>query len=88
MSLYMRWIISGMKSEIYNVGLSDANVSKLELCEIIKQQIKDFVIQEAKLHKDPDQRNYIVINEKIENTGFKPQHSLSDGISNLLKDIL
>ena len=74
-----------MKSQIYNVGLSDANVSKLELCEIIKLQINDFVIQEAKLHKDPDQRNYIVSNEKIESTGFKPQYALSDGISELIK---
>ncbi len=53
--------------------------------KLLNNRLKDFVIQEAKLHKDPDQKKYIVSNEKIENTGFKPQHSLSDGISELIK---
>mgnify|MGYP001351175317 FL=1 len=59
-----------MKSEIYNVGLSDANLSKIELCEEIKKQVPNFTFVEEKLKKDPDQRNYIVSNKKIENTGF------------------
>ncbi len=53
-----------MRGEAYNVGLSDANLSKLELCERIKQQIQNFYIMEAEIGKDPDQRNYIVSNEK------------------------
>jgi nucleoside-diphosphate-sugar epimerase len=74
-----------MKGEIYNVGLSDANLSKRELCEEIQKNIPDFIIMEAKVGKDPDQRNYIVSNEKIESTGFKPSHSLDMGIQDLIK---
>lgn len=75
----------GMKGQIYNVGLSDANVSKMELCMAIKKQIPDFVFPEAAVGKDPDQRNYIVSNAKIEATGFKPAHSLDMGIADLIK---
>jgi len=74
-----------MRGEIYNVGLSDANISKFELCERIKLQIKNFVIMEAPMAVDPDQRNYIVSNKKIESTGWKPQISLDDGILELKK---
>ncbi len=74
-----------MKGEAYNVGLSDANLSKLELCEIIKKQVPNFTIMEAEIGQDPDQRNYIVSNDKIEATGFKPKFSLDMGIKELLK---
>ena len=74
-----------MKGQIYNVGLSDANVSKKELCERIQKQVQDFVFLEAPIGKDPDQRNYIVSNAKIEATGFQPIHSLDMGISDLIK---
>ena len=74
-----------MKGQIYNVGLSDANVSKKELCEQIQKQIKDFIFIEAPVGKDPDQRNYIVSNEKVEATGFKPEFSLERGIADLIK---
>lgn len=74
-----------MKGEIYNVGISDANVSKLELCQAIQKQIPDFIFPEAPLAKDPDQRNYIVSNEKIEATGFKTAYSLESGIADLIK---
>lgn len=74
-----------MKGEIFNVGLSEANLSKLELCDEIKKQIPTFYYSEAPLAKDPDQRNYIVSNEKIERTGFKPEMSLSSGIRGLIK---
>lgn len=74
-----------MKGQIYNVGLSDANVSKWELCERIQKQSPDFTFIEAQVGKDPDQRNYIVSNEKIEKTGFKPQYSLDSGIAELIK---
>ncbi len=76
---------SNMKGEIYNVGLSDANLSKKELCEAIQKYIPNFVIMEADVGKDPDQRNYIVSNEKIEMTGFKPSNSLDMGIQELIK---
>lgn len=74
-----------MKGHIYNVGLSEANVSKLELCLAIQQHAKDFVFLEAPVGTDPDKRNYIVSNAKIEATGFKPAHSLSSGIEELIK---
>ena len=74
-----------MKGEIYNVGLSDANVSKKELCEYIQKQVPDFIFIDEQISKDPDQRNYIVSNEKIESTGFKTEFSLDRGIGELLK---
>jgi len=74
-----------IKNQSYNVGLSDANISKLELCEKIKEQVKDFVYLESPIGEDPDKRNYIVSNEKIEKTGFKPTFSLDMGIKELIK---
>lgn len=74
-----------MKSEIFNVGLSSANVSKFELCKKISQQVPDFVFLEHNHAKDPDQRNYIVSNTKLEATGWQPSHSLESGISELIK---
>ncbi len=74
-----------MKNEPYNVGLSSANLSKLELCQEIKKQVPDFVFIESKIGKDPDKRNYIVSNAKIEKTGFKPKFSLEQGITELIK---
>jgi len=74
-----------MKGEIFNVGLSDANVSKKELCEHIKKQLPKFIFIDEQIGKDPDQRNYIVSNEKIESTGFRTEFSLERGISELLK---
>ena len=74
-----------MNGQIYNVGLSVANVSKKELCLAIQKQLSDFVFVEAPIGKDPDQRNYIVSNEKIEKTGYRPQVSLDAGIRELIK---
>lgn len=74
-----------MKGEPYNVGLSDANLSKIELCERIKAHLPDFTYLEAQVGEDPDKRDYIVSNEKIEATGFRPQYSLDDGICELIK---
>jgi nucleoside-diphosphate-sugar epimerase len=74
-----------VKGQIYNVGLSAANLSKIELCEEIKKQLPDFVFLDAPVGKDLDQRNYIVSNEKIERTGFAPKVSLDDGIRELIK---
>ena len=74
-----------MKGGPYNVGLSDANLSKAELCEHIKRQVPDFVYLEAPVGEDPDKRDYIVSNAKIEGTGFMPHYSLDDGIRELIK---
>lgn len=77
-----------MKNEPYNVGLSSANLSKWELCEEIRKQIPEFWFTEyegEEWAKDPDKRNYIVSNEKIESTGFKAKTSLQEGITELIK---
>lgn len=74
-----------MKGQSYNVGLSDANLSKLELCERIQKQLPKFVFLEAPIGEDPDKRDYIVSNAKIESTGYLPAHSLDAGITELIK---
>ena len=74
-----------MKNNAYNVGLTEANLSKWELCEVIKKHIPDFVFLEAPVGEDPDKRDYIVSNAKLEATGWKPAHSLDDGIVELIK---
>lgn len=74
-----------MRGQIYNVGLSSANVSKRELCEKIKTYVPRFEIVDAEIGKDKDQRNYMVSNEKIEKEGFTPLYSLEKGIQELLK---
>jgi nucleoside-diphosphate-sugar epimerase len=74
-----------MKDQAYNVGLSDANLSKAELCAKIREHVPSFVYLEAPIGSDPDKRDYIVSNEKIERTGFRPEYSLDDGIRELIK---
>lgn len=74
-----------MKNQSYNVGLSDANLSKLELCQEIQKQLPDFHFPCSEIGKDLDKRNYIISNAKIEATGFRPEFSLQDGIIELIK---
>ena len=71
--------------QAYNVGLSSANLSKLELCEKIKEHIPSLAIETSEFNSDPDKRNYIVSNDKIESTGWVPDYSIDDGIKELLK---
>lgn len=74
-----------LNNNIFNLGLSDANLSKRELCDSIKKFIPNFVINEETFKKDKDQRNYIISNEKIENIGYKTNISLDKGILELIK---
>ena len=74
-----------MKGRPYNVGLSDANLSKWELCEAIKKHVPEFQFMISEIGEDPDKRNYIVSNARIEATGFKTAVSLDDGIRELVK---
>lgn len=74
-----------LRSEPYNVGLSDANLSKAELCERIRLAVPGFVFVEAPIGRDLDQRNYVVSNAKIESTGYMPSHSIDAGIQELMK---
>lgn len=74
-----------LKGRPYNVGLSEANLSKLELCEAIKRHIPDFHFVVSEIGQDPDKRNYIVSNERIEATGFNTVVGLDAGIKELIK---
>jgi nucleoside-diphosphate-sugar epimerase len=74
-----------MKGKPYNVGLDDANLSKLELCEVIKKHLPKFVYLEAPVGEDPDKRDYIVSNARIAAAGFKPEWGLDRGIQELIK---
>jgi nucleoside-diphosphate-sugar epimerase len=74
-----------MRGQPYNVGLDEANLSKLELCAEIKKLIPAFVYLEAPIGKDPDQRDYIVSNARLAQTGFKTEWPLDRGIRELIK---
>jgi nucleoside-diphosphate-sugar epimerase len=74
-----------MKGRAYNVGLDDANLSKLELCAVIQKHLPKFVYLEAPIGEDPDKRDYIVSNARLAGTGFKPEWSLDRGITELIK---
>ena len=74
-----------MKHNVYNVGLSNANLNKQELLEKIQKYIPDFAISYSDFYEDPDKRDYIVSNAKIEKTGWNPKYSLDDGIVELMK---
>ncbi len=74
-----------MNGNRYNCGLSEANCSKLELCDTIKRHIPEFSYLEASVGTDPDKRNYLVSNAKIETLGYKTMYSLDDGIEELIK---
>jgi len=72
------------KGQAYNVGLSSANLSKLELAETIKQHLPNLVIKQDEFKEDFDKRNYIVSNEKIEALGWAPLYDLNYGIQQLI----
>lgn len=74
-----------MKGQPYNVGLTSANLTKLELALRIKKHFRNFVINSSDIANDPDKRDYIVSNKKIEKIGWRPKFSLDDGIIELKK---
>lgn len=76
---------NNFSGETFNLGLSDANLSKMELCQKIKKYLPKFEILESDIGEDVDKRDYIVSNEKIESRGFKPIHTIDDGINELIK---
>lgn len=73
------------KGQVFNVGLSDANLSKQELLEKIQSHVKNFAVSYNDFYEDPDKRDYIVSNEKIESTGWKPKWTLDMGIEQLIQ---
>jgi len=76
-----------LKSNTFNFGLENANLSKLELAMKIKNYIKDFIFLESKDGKDPDKRNYIVSNKKILSSGYNFKFDLDLGIQELIKGL-
>jgi nucleoside-diphosphate-sugar epimerase len=74
-----------MRGRPYNVGLDDANLSKIELCRVIQKHLPQFVFTEAPIGEDPDKRDYIVSNARLASTGFQPEWSLDRGIRELIK---
>lgn len=68
---------------VYNVG--SVTLSKLSLCEAIKEQIPGFHYVEAQYATDPDARDYVVSDAKIRATGFESRWTLEAGITELLK---
>ena len=72
------------KYEVFNVGLSNANLSKQELLEKIQSHVKDFAVSYNDYYEDPDKRDYIVSNAKIEATGWMPEWNLDMGITELI----
>ena len=88
-SRVLRWAIESDKAtgEIFNFGLTEANLSKRMLCEAIQRHVPSFVFVEAEFGKDPDQRNYTVSNSKIESTGFTFEYGLDRGLTELIKGL-
>ena len=74
-----------MKGQAFNVGLSSANVTKKQLAEKIKEHLPNTYIHSAKIGEDPDKRDYLVSNEKLELLGWKASYTLDDGIRELIK---
>ena len=74
-----------MRGAPYNVGLDDANLSKLELCRAIQKHLPQFVYVEAPIGEDPDKRDYIVSNARLAGTGFRTEWDLDRGIRELIK---
>ena len=74
-----------LKSNVYNLGLSSANLTKYMLAKKIQKKLKFLKIEIDKKMKDPDQRDYYVSNKKIEKMGFKAKTKIEDGIDELIK---
>jgi len=74
-----------MSGQAYNLGLSSANLSKLELCAKIREHLPNFTFLEAPIGEDPDKRDYIVSNAKLEAAGWTPDWSLDRGIEELIR---
>ena len=72
------------KGDVFNVGLSNANLSKQELLEKIQTHVKNFAVSYNDYYEDPDKRDYIVSNTKVESTGWSPKWDIDMGINELI----
>jgi len=82
--LFMLTNYEQYKSEVFNVGLSDANLSKQDLLEKIQSHVNNFAVSYNDYYEDPDKRDYIVSNTKIESTGWYPKWTIDMGIKELI----
>ena len=73
------------QGDVFNVGLTSANLTKAQLVEKIKEFVPNFAITYSDFYQDPDKRDYLVSNTKLESTGWNPDWSLEDGIEELIK---
>ena len=73
-----------MKNNIFNLALNNANITKIMLCEKIREYVNDFKFEIVEDQKDPDQRDYFVSNEKLKQFGFEASYGLDDGIKELV----
>ncbi|WP_394829467.1 NAD-dependent epimerase/dehydratase family protein [Pendulispora albinea] len=74
-----------MKGRAYNVGMDDANLTRVQVCEAIKRCIPSFVYVQSGAGHDPDIRDCIVSSARLTATGFRAQYSLDRGIRELIK---
>ena len=74
-----------LKSNVYNLGMSKANITKFEMVKKIKKYIKNLKIKKIHNIKDPDKRDYFVSNRKIEKKGFKAKIDIDQGILELIE---
>ena len=82
------WVIanwSSVKNKVYNLGHPIYNITKDELCQLIKKRVPSLNIFYSEIDSDPDKRNYIVSNARILSTGFRFNYSLEDGIDELVR---
>lgn len=73
-----------MVGQAYNVGLSSANLTKRQLAEKIKEHLPETVIISSEIGQDPDKRDYLVSNDKLETLGWKPDYTIDDGIREII----
>ena len=83
--IYAMEHFDAMNGEVYNLGLDEANYTKMELCREIKKQIPELNIFEAQIGQDPDKRDYVVSNEKLKKAGYSAKITVAEGIEELLK---
>ena len=68
----------------YKLGLDGANLSKEELAVRIQKHVPDFYVHFAAIGSDPDERNYVVSNERLRQARFEARRALDEGITELI----
>jgi nucleoside-diphosphate-sugar epimerase len=74
-----------LAGRIFNLGLDSANMSKLQLAELVGKFVPSFQVVTAAAGSDPDKRDYVVSSARLRAAGFEARRSLEDGIAELLR---